>query len=700
MIHIERRRIPAPPILSSHQADARRAAAQAFFTTPEDHRRQRRFDFNIEFARQELAASLRELFHGKCAYCEQFLEIGIDRHRPASNALGKDGHTEPDHYWWLAFEWTNLYPACSGCSRAKANRFPVQEPRAPIGSTGPRLLAERAFLLDPCRDRPQEHLDFDRKGRVIALTERGHITIETLALNRPQLVELRRAEATMLLTGEPPSGSGIELRWPMADDVPFAGMRRALAERPGRTTLLGTLANALGQQQRRDLEATQYTVGPDATAHDRAVERSRTRYIERVVLKNIGIHRSLDLRTAQAKTASAPWMMLLGENGVGKSTLLKAIAFALLTSYQRLEVGEYSLCLLPRDRRIGSIAIHYTDGEVVLATIDPRARRIETNYVEPRFRLLALGATRLPPTPKREPPTQPSYAKVMNLFDPFCPLEDSVKFLARVSAIEFERASIALKALLGLPQSAVFARGGGLVWLRQGTSVQDLSTLSDGYQTIIGVACAIISTLVEPDQPIETAEGIVLIDEIGNHLHPTWRMRFVRGLKSAFPRVQFIATTHEPLCLRGLEEGEIAVLRRDSSQHSILIDQLPPVRGLLVDQILSSPHFGLGSTIDPETAEKFETYYALLGKPQLSANERVKLERLEQELNRIRLIGNTPSEQILLRTIDERVARANLAGTPLDPGNLPKGLQDELIEVLERATGKIASRPSTKRPSR
>jgi hypothetical protein len=172
-------------------------------------------------------------------------------------------------------------------------------------------------------------------------------------------------------------------------------------------------------------------------------------------------------------------------------------------------------------------------------------------------------------------------------------------------------------------------------------------------------------------------------------------MRVVRGLKRAFPRVQFIATTHEPLCLRGLEDGEIAVLRRNSSHRSALIDDLPSVRGLLVDQILSSAHFGLGSTVDPETAEKFDRYYALLAKTPLNGAERVELAWLRDELDRIRLIGNTPSEQILLHVIDERVARANAVGAPLDPSNLPDGLKEELLSVLELASAKGSSKKAS-----
>lgn len=558
-----------------------------------------------------------------------------------------------------------------------------------MGTHGADLLAERPLLLDPCHDEPNQHLEFHRDGQVFARTERGAVTIETFALNRRQLVALRQMDRQKFMDEIEQFGVNTSVsRSLIKDEVPFAAMRRSLLEISKSDIKRERNERRLrGEQSQRDRQRTQYTVGPGATDDDLAIERSRTRYIERVTLKNIGVHASLVLNTASISTATAPWMMLLGENGVGKSTLLKAIAFALSSVKQRRILGEHALSIVPRDGKRGTIAIHYTDGEVVKMTIDAGLKTIETNFLDRRFRLLALGATRLSPTKKRRPPEQPPYGKVLNLFDPFCPLEDSVDWLQGLPLKAFGRAGAALKALLGLPDAAVFVRRRQHVVIRQGSHSQDVRTLSDGYQTIIGVACAIMSTLVPSDLPVETAEGIVLIDEIGNHLHPTWRMRIVRGLKAAFPRVQFIATTHEPLCLRGLEDGEIAVLLRSPSHRSMLIDQLPPVRGLLVDQILSSAHFGLGSTIDPEIADKFEHYYRLLAKSIVSTQEKAELERLEVELNRIRLIGNTPSEQILLRTIDKRVARANKVGSPLDPGNLPRELEEELQEVLELATG-------------
>lgn len=75
--------------------------------------------------------------------------------------------------------------------------------------------------------------------------------------------------------------------------------------------------------------------------------------------------------------------------------------------------------------------------------------------------------------------------------------------------------------------------------------------LSDGERSCIGLFVDIARRmcLLNPqfgDKVIKKTEGIVLIDELDAHLHPGWQGKIVRGLQSAFPKVQFIVTAHSP----------------------------------------------------------------------------------------------------------------------------------------------------------
>jgi hypothetical protein len=186
---------------------------------------------------------------------------------------------------------------------------------------------------------------------------------------------------------------------------------------------------------------------------------------------------------------------------------------------------------------------------------------------------------------------------------------------------------------------------------------ESFDDLSDGYRSMLALASDIMAVMFDQWEDMKTAEGIVLLDELENHLHPTWKMRVVSSLRSFFPRVQFITTTHDLLCLRGLQNGEVAVLRRapDGSVFA-RVDDLPEVAGLRVDQLLTSEHFGLASTIDPATEELFRQYYALIAKPKLSAPEKEERERLKQQLAPVTILGATRRDRLALEAIDEFLA--------------------------------------------
>ncbi len=93
--------------------------------------------------------------------------------------------------------------------------------------------------------------------------------------------------------------------------------------------------------------------------------------------------------------------------------------------------------------------------------------------------------------------------------------------------------------------------------------------LSAGYKTcfflVLGIIKEIEFRFKQPEIKAAEFDGIVLIDEIDLHLHPTWQGPFIRALKELFPRVQFIVTTHSPSVLQTLNEDEIIALSIDEN---------------------------------------------------------------------------------------------------------------------------------------
>src|SRR5262249_5578732 len=131
---------------------------------------------------------------------------------------------------------------------------------------------------------------------------------------------------------------------------------------------------------------------------------------------------------------------------------------------------------------------------------------------------------------------------------------------------------------------------------------------------------------------IKVAEAIVLLDEIEVHLHPRWKMTIVERLRRCFPRLSFIVTTHDPLCLRGLRKNEIMVLRRDAAGAISPLTDIPDLDGFRADQLLTSPLFDLVTTRGPRTEADRARYGELLEKKQRSPSEEAEYRELEKKL--------------------------------------------------------------------
>jgi predicted ATPase len=107
------------------------------------------------------------------------------------------------------------------------------------------------------------------------------------------------------------------------------------------------------------------------------------------------------------------------------------------------------------------------------------------------------------------------------------------------------------------------------VQFKDGNSIIDVNQLSDGYRSILSLTFELIRQLVRvygSDKVFKSIEkgemfidlpGVVLIDEIDAHLHPTWQTRIGQWFLKYFPQLQFIVTTHSPLVCRACEKGSI-----------------------------------------------------------------------------------------------------------------------------------------------
>lgn len=679
MIRVARESISPPAILLSDKARKAFEEADDFYRDDFSKRIQRSYQFRNEiFFDSEVKEALRLLFHDKCAYCEIPLygRGTYDHFRPKAGALGLDGALDPDHYWWLAYRWENLYLACEKCNFKKGNKFPVEGRRAPLKTFPPEIYSlEQPLLLDPCQDNPETLFFYADDGLVIGKEERSKLTIETLDLNRKELVEGRRKELGQLnsllklFLAEPNRAdeiwklirSSLELAAPFLAAKRFlfsqwaSSMERELTRlklKPLTDELLDTfevkappppvkqksvVAEYHKEQRQRETSLEQVTIGV-------------TNYIERIELRNFRVIEELALDFPDPRQDYIPWIVLLGENGVGKSSVLKAVALAFMdeSKIEHLNLDASKLV------RYGSASGHvrvYVSGyirpfEVFFRKGDPHfyktnpdgrvKRRDEPNKLQTL--VFGYGGTRLLPLSEYTRPAIGGLTRVDNLFDPFMPLVDARDWLLSLTGEEgklrFGHSARAIKKLLMRQEEDTLIRRRGQVKLKVpafGTIVP-LEELSDGYQSTVALATDIMSVALETWKTAEFAEGIVLLDEIDVHLHPTWKMEIVNGLRAVFPRMQFLITTHDPLCLLGTRSGEVHVLNRDLETRTIRATQVDLPPGITPDQVLTGFWFGLPSTYDEDTRQLLAEHRQLLrqGVPESDAR---RLE-LEGELRR------------------------------------------------------------------
>ena len=96
--------------------------------------------------------------------------------------------------------------------------------------------------------------------------------------------------------------------------------------------------------------------------------------------------------------------------------------------------------------------------------------------------------------------------------------------------------------------------------------VLPLHYLSDGAKSILAIVADIAyrMAILNPhllDKVITDTDGIVLIDEIDMHLHPSWQRKIIDSLHKTFPKVQFIFTTHSPTVLTNVPKENIQILK-------------------------------------------------------------------------------------------------------------------------------------------
>jgi len=160
------------------------------------------------------------------------------------------------------------------------------------------------------------------------------------------------------------------------------------------------------------------------------------------------------------------------------------------------------------------------------------------------------------------------------------------------------------------------------------------SHISLGYKTTLTWTVDLAWRLIRTykDSPNPLAEpAVVLIDEIDLHLHPLWQRKIIDFLSKHFPKTQFIATAHSPLMVQAAIDSNHAVLKQNGEEVEINNNPMATY-GWRIDQILTSDFFDLPTSRGPEYESLLEERKTLLDKKRRTPSENNELMTIEKRL--------------------------------------------------------------------
>lgn len=157
----------------------------------------KKFEFNSQiYGHKKVKDALKKAQNGKCCFCERKTEVGDVEHYRGKGGFQQspsDTVIKPGYYW-LAYDWSNLFFCCETCNRSyKRNYFPLENPDKRANGHSRNIEEEKPLIINPQEDDPENYIEYiGFSAKAIAGNLRGKETIERTGLNRPFLDENRR----------------------------------------------------------------------------------------------------------------------------------------------------------------------------------------------------------------------------------------------------------------------------------------------------------------------------------------------------------------------------------------------------------------------------------------------------------------------------------------------------------------------------
>ncbi len=372
-------------------------------------------------------------------------------------------------------------------------------------------------------------------------------------------------------------------------------------------------------------------------------------YLERIKIKNYHSLQNIDIQGLNSKE-----VYFLGENGDGKTLLLRAILLALKWNFIGFEDMKSILDKSLVHNDTVHFEVHSNTGQILNNTKTK-------SYVKNVF---AYGVHR-----SQNDSFRFEKYGFLSLFDSNRILQNPEQWLKDLYLKEieykqnselFEEPSLSVETVKKMFRDIlekniqIEVSSKGVFFVERGTKT-DFDILSEGYKTVIIWLVDLLYRLTEsqPHAKLENKEngftGIVLVDEVSLHLHPKWEYELPQKLRTWFPNIQFIFTTHSPITVLGASEDAVFFkLYKENGETKVMPYNELRVANMRVDQILTSPFFGLENARPKYLDEFMKIRKEILTKSNPTESDLIRLKKYEDHY------GTLPTGE----TIDEIETKA------------------------------------------
>ena len=399
-------------------------------------------------------------------------------------------------------------------------------------------------------------------------------------------------------------------------------------------------------------------------------------FIEKLKIKNFRCFQELEIDFGE-KDRIRPRTLILGENGTGKSTILKAIALATAGSNALGELlgkpedwikNNEDFCRIDIQMKTQKgeerkIYLEIRNGDRladVIKRCDESFKQLDDalEHAERNYFVVGYGASRIMSSSASFNSKSRNMGRfyssqraqcIASLLDKTYSLNSIEQWAVDLDYRKNDGLGIVEKVfeILDGVKFHGLDRDQYKLMVKTDDGVIPIDGLSDGYQNMvswIGDLLYRVTDIFKDHQDPLNARGVLLIDEIDLHLHPIWQRKLLDFIKTTLPNMQLIATTHSPFVAQQAGPGELFTIERNND-NQLHIDQFTGnPQELLLHQLIMSDVFGLKTDESRHVEELKLEHDSLMNLANRDNTQEDKLKQVKKQLDEVPISEYSNSE--------------------------------------------------------